>query len=924
MSDNEQNRLKGRIPARAMYEKVEQVPPPQGMRQDIAQRADRGRMPVSGEPAPRYVPAQTQYVSKRVSRSPEEMSGGSDSMALPSQGLERHRRSQRHASTEMDMPEREAPRMATPSVRVPGPAPRAPMDNGPMYGQGRPQAPGANYARTSRQEEFAPARPRQSQPVPSYLEEEEEDAPRRGRAGLMVLLALVLIAALFLGGLYFVLPARDDSQSGGIINTLNDVKQTITEEVGNFYKSVKNIIAPDVKEPAQVLDFQLASPSSQTAPVELSFTISTTKTAESVRVMDAQGQTLVEQKAPLVSEEKRIIWSLKLSLKDAYFGQMSAQVLSEGNWLDSGKTVQVSIGAPIVTPTETPVVATQTPPPSATEERKDAQTPAPTQVPTEEPTEEPTDTPQPTETPKPTPEPTATPEPTPVPSPSPTPMPFMTAGAAEGTDPSQLKLTTKIYNGTKATNEYERAVPVKMNGPADYAAWSGAVLTFRGGPFRQNAAYGTVDVQENKLEVAWSAPMSGIASYYGAGWTGQPAIVKWTKEIREMMNLTDEKKAITALKEVILASQDGKIYFLDLADGQPTRDPINVGYPLKGSVSVDPRGMPMLSVGQAISKINNTTGEIGFFLFNLIDQKQLMFLNGRDKNAYWANGAFNGSSLLDRSSDTMIIAGGNGMLYTVSLNTTFDLSKSKLDVSPKISSYKAKTSKQQNTKTGIDGSVAMYGNYAYYADAAGILQCVDVNTMKPVWAVETDDNTDATVALDFDEDGTLALYTGNTVKEQGKDGICTIRRLNALTGEQEWPYTVNVAYDTNEAGGCMASPVVGQRSIGNLVIFTVAKTPEGGQIIALDKKSGHVVWQQPMSSYSWSSPVAVYNENGDAWIIQGDSKGVLQLMDGQTGVVMNSIQLDGAIIGSPAVYNDMLVVGTSGKGVSKIYGIKIK
>jgi hypothetical protein len=450
------------------------------------------------------------------------------------------------------------------------------------------------------------------------------------------------------------------------------------------------------------------------------------------------------------------------------------------------------------------------------------------------------------------------------------------------------------------------------------------VLTFRGGPFRQNAAYGMVDVLENKLEIAWSSPMGGIASYYGAGWTGQPAIVKWTKEVREMMNLTDEKKAVTALKEVILASQDGKVYFLDLADGQPTRDPINVGYPLKGTVSIDPRGMPMLSVGQAVSKINNTTGDIGFFLFNLINQKQMMFLNGRDKNASWANGAFNGSSLLDRSSDTLIIAGGNGLLYTVSLNTTFDVGTAKLDIDPKISSYKAKTAKEQNTKTGIDGSVAMYGNYAYYADSAGILQCVDVNTMKPVWAVETDDNTDATIALDFEEDGALALYTGNTVKEQGKDGICTIRRLNALTGKQEWSYAVNVEYNTDEAGGCMASPVIGQQSIGNLVIFTVAKTPEGGQIIAFDKKTGFVVWQQPMSSFSYSSPVAVYNANGGAWIIQGDSNGVLQLMDGQTGAVMNSIQLEGAITGSPAVYNDMLVVGTSVKGASKIYGIKIK
>ncbi len=939
MSDREQNRLNGRIPARAMYEKAEQVPGPGDIRPDMTRRAGRAPMLPDEEPEQRYVPAQTQYVSKRVSRLSDAPAADDYQGGIPAQGYERRRRSQRHAGMEQEAQERPEPRLAQPTMREatrvlpstqrdeprmapptrPVPVNRTPMENEQMLGQGRPQGPGANYARGQRpvqgQDEFAPIRPRQAPVTPSYLEEEEEDAPRRGRTGLMVLLGLVLVAALFVGALYLALPGRDDQQSGGIINALNDVKDTITQEVGLFATSVKNIFVTETKEPPAVQYFQVV-PSASQAPVDLAFTITTTKTVEGVRILNSLGNVLLEEKSPRVNEEQWIIWTLTLSITEAYTGQISAQVLSGETWLDSDKTVDVAINAPVAAPTEDPVDHTPLP----SQQVNEANTPEPSIAPTATP--DPTAVP--TATPEPTPEPTATPEPTPVASPSPTPMPYMTAGAVEGTDPSQLKLTTKIYSGSKSVNEYNRIVPVKMNGPMDYAAWNGAVLTFRGGPFRQNAAYGTVDVQENKLEIAWSTPMGGISSYHGAGWTGQPAIVKWTKEIRQIMNINEEKKAVTALKEVILASQDGKIYFLDLADGQPTRDPINVGYPLKGSVSIDPSGMPMLSVGQGISKIGNNTGDIGYFLFNLIDQKQLKFINGRDRNAYGSNGAFDGTSLMDRNSDTMIIAGENGMLYTIHLNTKFDHIEAKLTIDPEIVSYKSKTSTQKDTQTGIEGSVAMYGSYVYFADAIGILQCVDVNTMKPVWAVDTDDNTDASIALDFDEDGTLALYTANTVKEQGKNGISTIRRLNALTGEQEWTYTVKVEFDSNETGGVMASPVVGQQSIGNLVIFTVAKTPEGGQIIAFDKKTGHIAWQQPMSHFSWSSPVAVYNEAGEAWIIQGDSNGLLQLLDGQTGAVMNGIQLEGAIIGSPAVYNDTLVVGTSGKGVSKIYGIKIK
>lgn len=41
---------------------------------------------------------------------------------------------------------------------------------------------------------------------------------------------------------------------------------------------------------------------------------------------------------------------------------------------------------------------------------------------------------------------------------------------------------------------------ISMGDPEKYTG-QGGVLTFRGGPLRQNAAYGTVDVQEEQLSV---------------------------------------------------------------------------------------------------------------------------------------------------------------------------------------------------------------------------------------------------------------------------------------------------------------------------------------------------------------------------------------------------------------------------------------
>jgi len=50
----------------------------------------------------------------------------------------------------------------------------------------------------------------------------------------------------------------------------------------------------------------------------------------------------------------------------------------------------------------------------------------------------------------------------------------------------------------------------------------------------------------------------------------------------------------------------------------------------------------------------------------------------------------------------------------------------------------------------------------------------------------------------------------------------------------------------------------------------------------------------------------------------------MYLLDGMTGEVINTLQLTGTIDGSPAVYNDMLVIGTTGKGTSYIYGVKLQ
>ena len=557
---------------------------------------------------------------------------------------------------------------------------------------------------------------------------------------------------------------------------------------------------------------------------------------------------------------------------------------------------------------------------------------------TAEPTAEPTEVPTPTL--EPTAEPTEVPTPTPTEAPTPTPLPDLTAEAADSADPSKLELTETAYENSKKLKDYtrdEKSV-FDMGDQNSYLPLDFGVATFRGSNFRQNAASGNVSELPNSMSLAWTAEAGSVAgasrNYYGIGWTGQPAIIKWSKEVRAATNIVDSKRDTPALKEVIVAGLDGKIYFLDLADGQPTRDAIDVGYPMKGSVSLNAYGMPVMAVGQYARKMKSDTGDIGVRFYNLLNQKQLYLLDGLDgklKRPISEDGAFDTSVLFDRTNDGVVAAGSNGLLYTLDMGTEFDANQGSISISPKARVLSAKVSGQKSKGVKVLSSMAMYESYAYYADMTGVLHCVDTTTMQTVWAVKTGDAVQAAVALDFDDDGTLWVYTANTLQNRRK-GTCDIRRYNAMTGEEGW--TLSEAVKTSKKSdvipGAMASPVLGEGNIDHLAIFTLSNLGEDstvgesdGAILAVNKKTGAVEWSYALSTTTYSSPVAVYTEEGDARIIQCLSDGTILMLDGPTGSVIASLKVDGEIEGSPAVYNKTMVVGTTGKGTSFIYGITL-
>ena len=518
---------------------------------------------------------------------------------------------------------------------------------------------------------------------------------------------------------------------------------------------------------------------------------------------------------------------------------------------------------------------------------------------------------------------TATPGAATAPAATATPVPTVGPGLRSAGEvvspPSQFGLESIAVQNGERVDAYARTPEIHMGLSGEYTDVEG-VTTFRGNNYRDSAAYGNIPDDPEELEIAWSVAVSQIDDWGGVGWTGQCAIVRWPEEVVRIMNVREDKKG-GPLTEVIYATLDGRVYFLDLYDGQATRPAINIGAPIKGSVTVDPRGYPLLYVGQGIPEANGHSVDIGTRIFSLIDQQLLFFLDGDDSFAQRSWYAFDAAPLVDGKTDTMLQVGENAILYLVKLNTDYDPEAGTISIDPKVDRYVFRS--RVSDQPGMENSLAVYNDYGYFVDNSGLLQCVDLNTLTCVWAGDTGDDTDATIVLEEEADGTVALYTATEREHSASyDENAYLRKINALTGEMLWKLPVKVYTSEGNEGGSFATPALGKGELGDLIFAHMTRTPDdGATLMAVDKESGEVVWRVAMGSGGWSSPVCVYDASGKGYVLVGSSSGALRLYDGRTGRIISICDLEGNIEGSPAVFEDMLVVGTRGK---RIFGVRIK
>ena len=518
-------------------------------------------------------------------------------------------------------------------------------------------------------------------------------------------------------------------------------------------------------------------------------------------------------------------------------------------------------------------------------------------------------------------------------------------------NPSARGLTQNVINGAVIVTDYQRESEIFMGDPLEYSNVAG-ITTYRGNNFRNTAAFGYIYPDGGSVDTLtqvweYNNTHSRLASSQTFEWegfqlTGQPLVVRWDPQVQASMNLYSDKVSKADLTEVICACLDGYVYFLDIDDGSMTRDPIYVGASVKGTPAVDPRGYPLLYVGQAD---DNGDDGFGMYIYSLVDGTQLYFYDVMDDGAYRMNwGAFDSSPIVDIDSDTLIWPCENGIIYTFTLGTQYTFGGASVMVNPVCTGYKYIFSDTQGRYLGVESSIAVYGNLGYFIDNNSNLICLDLNTFSMQWVFRTSDDSDLSPVL-AEENGIPYLYIGTEVDYQGGQGSYSgaayTYKLNALTGAEVWQtsqpcYTYNgQTSDTDQVGGCVGNPIVGRNSISNLVIFSYSCTNDlvsGNRLVAYNRDTGNEVWHYDMNIYTYSSPVDCYDQDGNAYILIGDSLGQIHLVNGQTGERITYIQTSrnlgtsdettGGVEfqASPVVFNNTMVISTTS---GSVFGIRI-
>jgi outer membrane protein assembly factor BamB len=449
------------------------------------------------------------------------------------------------------------------------------------------------------------------------------------------------------------------------------------------------------------------------------------------------------------------------------------------------------------------------------------------------------------------------------------------AGAADTADSSERD------TGAASTTTPEQAAPAS-------GFKTPGLLTFRGGPTRSYYGEGPMP---QRPEVLWSYPgesggmcaESSVGSeskvWCGTGWTGQPSVF--------------ERDGRTW---VVFGAYDRSIHFVDYETGQDILPPFPTGDIIKGSVSVDGEGLPLVYSGSRDNKLH-------VIAIDRPEPTELWTLDAQAVSPTMWNDDWDGSPLV--LGDYLYEGGENSQFHVVKLNRSVG-GDGLVQVAPELvfntpgwddELLSALNTRQQDVS--IENSVGYRDGVIYFANSGGLVQGWDVSGIadgsEPTRVLRywTGDDTDASVVID--EDGFLYVGVEN---ERGNSRAAEVGQLIKLDPRKP---DNPLVWSVKDPGGFWTTPALHK----DIVIAA----SDGGTVYGVDRETGAVRWQFELPPPTWQSAVIV-----DDVLVQGDCNGVLHGYDvSDTSVAPRelwTVTLEGCIESTPAVWKGRIFVGT--------------
>lgn len=374
---------------------------------------------------------------------------------------------------------------------------------------------------------------------------------------------------------------------------------------------------------------------------------------------------------------------------------------------------------------------------------------------------------------------------------------------------------------------------------------------FRGNPTR--TFFGTGPVPATSPDRLWrypDNPMSGQSpvgnqpkTWSGTGWTGQP-----------LVHERDDGRT-----EVIFGAYDKHIHFVDADSAEDLRAPYDMGDIIKGTVTLDPDGYPLLYAGSRDPRfrIIALDGE---------EVHEVWSLHAKAVEGMWNDDWDSNPVVVD---DMLYVGGENSWWFAIKLNRGYD-DEGLVTVDPQIvyqiPAWTDELFGLLGRQHSVENSTAIFEQKAYFATSGGRVVGVDLTDIENGngevffdWWMG--DDIDSTITID--RDGFVYVVAHADHEKSNNTAARRVREVgqlvkldtsvaidDPLTSLAPIVWSVEIPAARGQDTGAWATPALHPDGL----IFVPT---DSGELLAIDTDTGETVWTESVGVNAWSSPAVI-------------------------------------------------------------------